>query len=269
MLKSLQTSSSHEDLFVERYRWLLSIALRLTNDRGLAEDLVHDAFIHFAFTHTDPNSIHNLEGYFYAMLRNLYLSQERRATRSRLQQLSILDYDSVEMGLRVMSTQDQMQVQDDLRQVCHYACARKETSRAASILILRFFHGYYPSEISQILRTTRRAVDERLRIARAEAKISIQNPKALSFVGHEQIPEILPAPFARATDDFLGELRARIFSSRLNDCLSITWLKDFYRSGSDATIEHITLAHIVSCPRCLDTVNAQLGLPMLSERYTT
>jgi len=77
MLRPLQTSSSHEDLFIERYSWLLSIALRLTNDRGLAEDLVHDAFIHFAFTHTDPNSIQNLEGYFYAMLRNLYLSEER------------------------------------------------------------------------------------------------------------------------------------------------------------------------------------------------
>src|ERR1051325_11844135 len=93
VLSSRQISSSHEDLFVERYEWLLSSALHLTNhDLALAEDLVHDAFIHFTFTHTDPQNIQNLDGYLYIMLRNLYLSHERRTTRSRLQQLSILDY---------------------------------------------------------------------------------------------------------------------------------------------------------------------------------
>ena len=42
----------------------------------------------------------------------------------------------------------------ELRQVCQYACDRKETSRAGSVLILRFLHGYYPREIAQIMRAT-------------------------------------------------------------------------------------------------------------------
>jgi DNA-directed RNA polymerase specialized sigma24 family protein len=36
---------------------------------------------------------------------------------------------------------------------------RKETSKAGSVLLLRFFRGYYPSELAQVLRTPRQVVD--------------------------------------------------------------------------------------------------------------
>jgi len=40
-------AAGHEDLFLERYERLLVSALQLSGqDRGLARDLVHDAFIH-------------------------------------------------------------------------------------------------------------------------------------------------------------------------------------------------------------------------------
>jgi DNA-directed RNA polymerase specialized sigma24 family protein len=72
MLRRRPISSSHEDFFIERYEWLLSVALHLTgHDRGRAEDLVHDAFIRFTLTHPDPQSIQNLDGYLYTLLRNL------------------------------------------------------------------------------------------------------------------------------------------------------------------------------------------------------
>jgi len=32
-------------------------------------------------------------------------------------------------------------LREELWQACEYACARKETSRAGSVMILRFFHG--------------------------------------------------------------------------------------------------------------------------------
>jgi len=59
-----------------------------------------------------------------------------------------------ETGLRTIDPRDQIQVHDELRRVYQYACARKETSKAGSVLILRFFHGYYPSEIAKLLRLT-------------------------------------------------------------------------------------------------------------------
>src|SRR6266700_2341088 len=125
MLKLLRKiSSSHEDLFIEHYQRLMAWSLQLTeHDHNLAEDLLHDAFIHFTtLTQPDLNSINNLDGYFYGMLRNLHLSQERRSSRSRFQQLAIVEYESAALGLRTIDARDVIQIQDDLRRVCHYAC---------------------------------------------------------------------------------------------------------------------------------------------------
>src|SRR2546429_7579712 len=61
----------------------------------------------------------------------------------------------------------------------------KETSKAGRVLILRFLHGYYPREIAQVMQCTREAVEERLRVARSEARQYLENPKSLRFLGHQ------------------------------------------------------------------------------------
>jgi DNA-directed RNA polymerase specialized sigma24 family protein len=92
-------ASGHEDLFLERYERLLVCALRLSGqDRGLARDLVHDAFIQFTFTRPDLGAIDNLDGYLYGVLRHLHLSYLRRATRHVFQPLSVIEYDSAAVG---------------------------------------------------------------------------------------------------------------------------------------------------------------------------
>lgn len=261
-------AASHEVLFAERYEQLLSWALQLSDqNRELAEDLLHDAFIQFSFTHPDLQTIRNLDAYFYGMLRNLHLSQVRRTTRSRLQQLSTVEYDSAEASLRAIDARGQIAVQDELRRVCHYACVRKEKTRAAGVLILRFYHGYYPSEIAQILKNSRQAVDVHLLLARNEARAFLQNPETLAFMGEESVVEVFPADFARTTDRFLNELRQMIFRSRRGDCLTIKQLRGLYRKSQPESMSSKHLAHIVSCPKCLDEVNKLLGLPLLSERY--
>jgi RNA polymerase sigma factor (sigma-70 family) len=261
-------AASHEELFVERYEQLLSWALQLSDqNRELAEDLLHDAFIQFSFTRPDLQTIRNLDAYFYGMLRNLHLSQVRRTTRSRLQQLSTVEYDSAEASLRATDVQGQIAVQDELRRVCHYACVRKEKTRAAGVLILRFFHGYYPSEIAQVLRNSRQAVDVHLLLARNEARAFLQNPETLAFMGEESVVGVFPTDFARTTDRFLTELRQMIFRSRRGDCLSIKQLRGLYRKSQPEPMNSKGLAHIVSCPNCLDEVNKLLGLPLISERY--
>src|SRR5262249_44285261 len=98
MLRELKPSPSrhsHEEVFIERYARLRSWSLQLSeNDRDLAEDLLHDAFIRFTLARPDLEAIQNLDSYFYGMLRNLHLLQVRRLVRNRLQQLSIIEYDS-------------------------------------------------------------------------------------------------------------------------------------------------------------------------------
>ena len=269
MQRPWKLTPSLEDLFIERYEQLLAWALHLThNDRERAEDLLHDAFIQFTFTHPDIQAIQNLDGYLYGVLRNIHVSQVRRAGQRHLQQLSIVEYDSAASGLRSIDPRDQIQVQDELRRVCQYACMRKETAMAASVLILRFFHGYYPSEIAKILRSSCRAVSLRLRIARREAKASLSNPENLKFM-NERPAEIFPVNFARTIDDLLRELRQMIFQSRRRECLSRDQLQELYPKPTETSLDTKVLGHIVSCPVCLDEVNELLGLPSLDTRYPT
>src|SRR5919199_6182378 len=155
----------HEEEFLARYGRLRARALRLTGgDAARAEDLLHDAFVQFTFARPDLGRVGNLDGYLYQMLRNLHLSQLRRARRRGEDAPAVVEYDSAEFALRAFTDpRDSIRVQDELRQVCRYASLRKETSKAGSVLILRFMHGYYPAEIAQVCRSTREAVEERLR----------------------------------------------------------------------------------------------------------
>jgi len=268
MLNPQKISPTHEDLFVERYDRLLVWALQLTDrDHERAEDLLHDAFIQFTLARPELGAIQNLDGYFYGMLRNLRLLQARRESRIRLRQLSIVEYDSAEDGLGVVDLRDQLEVQDQLRKVCRYACVRKETSRAACVLILRFFHGYYPSEIALVLQTSRQATDVQLLLARKEAKKNIDEKTVPA--GDGAVIEVFPSAFARSTDDFLRELRETIFQSRRGECLSKRQLRGLYEMNGRAAMGSEQLAHIVSCPHCLEEVSQMLGLPPLSERMVT
>src|SRR6266566_2129426 len=112
MLNPLPVDTSREDLFVERYHRLHGWSLQMTeHDHELAEDLLHDLFIQFTLNAPALHEIRNLDAYLYTMLRNLHLSQRRRETRNTLQQLSIIEYDSAELGLRTVDLRDQIQVQ--------------------------------------------------------------------------------------------------------------------------------------------------------------
>src|SRR5260370_20214684 len=211
------------------------------------------------------------------MLRNLHLSQVRRATRLRetivaLTEHSLLDYDSVEFGLKALEQQAQeqlqLQIQDELKSICQYACVRKETSKAGSVLLLRFFHGYYPMEIAKILKSPRGAVDELLRAARTEARVYLSNPSSLGFVNHNPLSLPSDNKTKRAAQDFLAELGHSIWRSpKGDDCLSFARLQALYQPDGTENIDNASLAHVVSCERCLDEVNRLLDLPLLSTRY--
>ncbi len=270
MLNLRKIFPRHEDLFLTRYERLLAWALQLSNhDRELAEDLLHDAFIQFTFNQRDLDTIQNLDAYLYGMLRNLHLSQMRRKSCVQFQQLSIVEYESAEIGLRAIDPRTRIQAQEELRRICRYACLRKETAKAGSVLILRFFHGYYPSEIASILCVTRRAIDDRLRLARSEAKLSLENPKSLAFMGAAAVVESVPTNIARTANDFLMELRQTVFRSRQGECLSTGQLQEFYQQTDAAPMTSKQLGHIVSCASCMDEVNKLLKLPLLAERYPT
>jgi RNA polymerase sigma factor (sigma-70 family) len=270
--KSATDSEGHEDVFLGRYKKLRSWAIQLTEgDREQAEDLVHSAYVQFNLSRPDLNAIVNLDGYLYRMLRNLHLSQVRRLLRHQHRALSIIDYDSAEIGLRAADPRLHVRLQDELRQVCQYACFRKETSKAGSVLILRFLHGYYPREIALVMRGTREAVEERLRVARNEASEYLKSPNNLHFMRGPSAEQSQGAQmgFARTTDELLNELRKAIFDSRQGNCLGSADLKKLYVGNERTGIDRVMLGHVVSCRDCLDEVNRLLDLPLLAERSPT
>ncbi len=266
--KIARHTNSQEELFLTKYVRLCDWALKLTqNDRERAEDLVHDLYVQLVHVRPNLDAITNLDAYLYRTLHNLNISQLRRRANNHVQSLSVVDFDSAESSLRAADPRELIRYQDDLRQVCHYASIRKESSKAGSALILRFLHGYFPREIALVMKCTREAVEERLRLARKEARQFLQNPTQLRFL-LKPAETSVPAPrtgFVQPVDQLLLELRQQVFDSRRGTCLHVSELKQLYsRTGK---LDHATLSHLVSCPECLEETNQILDLPPLAERF--
>jgi DNA-directed RNA polymerase specialized sigma24 family protein len=252
MLRLQIAPASHEDVFIDRYERLLAWALQLTGGaEAQAEDLVHDAFVHFSLQKPNLSAIENLDAYLYRVLRNLQVSQARRAAAAQKSTLRLSDYDSAQLGLHAAPADDRTRAEGELRAICEYACGRKAESKTASALILRFFHGYYPSEIMKISRTPGQAVDKMLWIARREIREHIE-PERI----HQGAPSA----------DIISELRQRIFASRDTPCPSRREWREVYRNASGGPVETALLAHLVRCRQCLATVNQLLGLKPLDDR---
>jgi DNA-directed RNA polymerase specialized sigma24 family protein len=106
-------ASSHEDLIVQRYEWLLRWAMQLSGgDRHQAEDLVHEVFVHFTLDRPDLAAVtKNPDGYLYAMLRNMHISGIRRTVRQQnaylsLAQLNCPEHESLEEELRAVEDRE-------------------------------------------------------------------------------------------------------------------------------------------------------------------
>ena len=268
-LVAAQPDDKREQLFTERYEGLLAWAMRLTNQqRDAAEDLVQDAFVQFVLGRTRLEEIENIDGYLRRMLRYMHVSRlNRSAQHLHEAALSVADYDSCQLGWTAIEPSRRMQAFEELHQICTYACARKESSRAGSVLILRFFHDYFPTEIAGILNSSRHCVDQWQRLARREVKLFMDEPGRLRFVNDTKPADAHNVRYLKSDCDLMLELRQMIFNSRRGECLSSEDLDEVYNGDNADALTTARLAHIVSCRACLEAVNSLLGLPSLAQRY--
>jgi len=266
--RAARSEDRREQLFTERYESLLAWALRLTNqNHEAAEDLVQDAFVQFMLGRTGLEQIENIDGYLRRMLRYMHASRmSRQAQRLHDTALSVADYDSLTLGWTAIEPPRRMQAFEELQQICSYACARKESSRAGSVLILRYFHDYFPTEIARVLGTSRHCVDQWQRLARREVKLFMNEPGRLRFVNAKCAAERAASKSFASTGDPMTELRQMIFLSCQGACLPPAELQGIYASGNTDALTTTKLGHIVSCGSCLDAVNSLLGLPLLAQR---
>ena len=261
--------NNHEELFIGLYSRLRGWAIQITRqDTELAEDLLHDAFIQFTNTRPELQKILNSEAYLYGLIRNLYLSYLRKKARREKHTSSIIDFETMRLGLKSSDFSDNFQVQEELKKICRFLCLRKESSKSASVMILRFFHGYFPSEIARVMRATPQVVKVRLNSARNEAKAVIENPQSMKIIEKRISSEmIVDKPF-RSNVELAVAIGAMIFSTTNGICLSDGELKEIYSSEPAETIGTKSLAHLVSCRKCIDKVNNLLDLLPLSDRYS-
>lgn len=261
-------SNNHEEVFIQSYSRLRNWAVQITQDQELAEDLLHDAFLQFTRTQPKLQNIQNTDAYLYGVIRNLHLSYIRKKTRRDKYALSIVDFETMRLGLRNINVVNNFQIQEELKRICYFLCLRKESSKSASVMILRFFHGYFPSEIAEVMRSNSKTVKVRLNSARNEAKSAIENSQIIQTIEKRISPDAVVKKSFRNHADLIIALGEMIFRSTNGTCLTELELKNIYLKINSDTLETKTLAHIVSCRKCIDKVNEMLNLLPISERYS-
>lgn len=253
----------HERVFAERYAEVVGWALKLTNgDQPTAHDLAHDAFMLFTLVRPDLSVIHNVDAYLYTLLRNLHISYLRKASREMLQSVSLEEFDSIRQALSTSEHVSSVSVQNELRQICAFACRRKEATKSASVLILRFFYDYLPNEVADIALLNVSAVYNRLLAARKEIAKAKRSQWEMSGAGTLPSLQIHAVP----VDALLAELRNMLFAARSGECLPAEELLGLYRRSLPVPITSTLLAHLVSCERCLDLLNDLMKRPHTHQR---
>ena len=262
-------SWTRERLFAEKYDWLLGCALRLVNgDQAVAEDLVQESFLQFVLAKMELKSTENIEPLLYTNLKFVHLAYLRRLQRYPSEPLSLAEYDFLELALRAnASIAERVEVQNTLRRIVAYICWRKESAKSASVLILRYFHGYYPDEIVRIAQTTRQSVDRRLQDSRKETSLYVSSPDRLRIMHQPKPPELTPSYSSLPSEQLIPELKRAIYASCRTECLAEEALRKRYQKKIAGPIERELLAHIVSCERCLNLVNRFCGINPPTDRY--
>ncbi len=262
----------HEEVFLARYHQALKWARHFSANRPWqAGDLVQEAFLQFIALRPDLDQIRDLDAFLYSIVRNVNRSMLYRHLRVRQISLSALDFDSAGEGVRLADQEVLQSVLDDFIAVCDFACERKEVSKTGSLLILRFFHGYSVLETAALMGVTRGAVNERLRHARREAREYLSQRRAeasgkvVTLCAQSADRQGNQAQEPRARERSPGAERNHRLSSiphfwqrpgrvssRQAD-LETIYGPAAEKTGRRQPVDHLTLAHIVSCRGCLDS----------------
>jgi RNA polymerase sigma factor (sigma-70 family) len=284
VLKLSRRQIDHEDIVAEGYAALRRAALHLARgDDAEAGDLLHDTFVRFLLLRPRIDAIGNLDGYLYTMLRNVYLSRQRRHGRRKALVADAVDVDLLAAMVDEPEPSERLRMRDDLVRLVAHACERTRVSRGASAWVLRCVHGYYPTEIARVMKMAPRAVDRSLHVARREALEELRRPsRRLSGVRRwrDLHADVNVEVDVSVTDplDTLQLLRARVFDSVDGVCLTDDQLADLYRPSSDNPdspddsddrgdpVGALVMSHIVACAGCLDRINHHLDLAPLKMR---
>ncbi len=265
LIAARKHTSDYDEVFLKRYQQIYKWGMQITrHNRELSEDLVHEVYMQFTSVATDFSKVECFDNYLYVTLRNAYYSYLRRTAKQR-EHITSVELDIVEDHEHT-SPLERIEVSERLFAICQYACSRKKNSVSACILLFRFFHGYFPSEIALILNSSRNLVDVALLTARREAVAYLTGQNLSNKLIRNFNVDQLPREYLHGSKDITKFFRQMIFAAHEGDCLEPETIRDIYQPGKSVVIRNV-LSHIVSCPNCLNEVNCLLGLPLLTERH--
>jgi len=254
-----------ESVYTAKFEWLMRWAMHFCeNDRQAAEDLVQDTFAQMLSSWESIRNLHQPEQFLYSCLRYGFLRQRRLGRRILMERLTSVDYESMVVSARQSRGQEN-EWQNELRRVVAFLCWRKEAIKSASLLLLRFFHGFFPAEIAKIAILPRTSVYDAIDYARQETKAHLSDPKKLQIMHHGTPPAPEFAPVLPA-DQFVEELLNAIFASRQSACMPPSALLHRYEGEAAIPIDSQLMAHLASCRICLDLVCRNLDLPPRGSR---
>ncbi|MBK8464740.1 MAG: RNA polymerase sigma factor [Chloracidobacterium sp.] len=253
-----------DEIFDENYpammRWANVVS---NNNKPLSEDLVHDVFIKCKRSPSDLSEIENIKSFLFTAIKNTYVSQLRRKTSRR--EVPIVDEMSPNsMGL-VHDPRISGAARDQLLDICYYACKRKEKSISASVLIFRYFLGYYPFEIKKLLKRPQNSVEVRMSKVRAEVTEYLCGEGRMEKSNQGIKKESQLNNHNTTGDNLTAEIQSIIFLHASGKCLSANEWRRLYLKSNEIGREDIS--HLVSCLSCLDTVNELLRIPLLRHRH--
>jgi DNA-directed RNA polymerase specialized sigma24 family protein len=251
-----------DSMFSAKYPWLLRWAMHFTqNDRPAAEDLVQETCVRILKLRNKLSNLDDVEPLLYTHLRFAFLTERRRGLSEAFLDATIVNFDTLAISLRTLSSFDQIETQNELRKILAFLLWRRCATKFASFFLFRFFHGLLPAEIANICLVTRHAVDLGLGNVRAELKAYLANPDQIHVLGRGSAPEYKPHRAALPSDDFTNELIESIFRSSYGTCPSNATLERRYRTLNQRPLESDLLAHIVSCKVCLCEVTRLTNTP--------
>lgn len=245
---------ARDQLFISRYASIFKWALHLAKyDVQHAQDLVQDAYVHFTLPTSDPNEIRDVDAYIYSILKHLNASSMKTFLRYPMDPLSVIDYDYSLMSLHAAAdrNEDVADVQNNLRIVCRYFCFRKQETKSASLILLRFVHSYSAEQLVNISGLTWNAIRQHLYVARTEVKAHLRSVKAGASPREVHIlsQKDTPDPVI-SSSEMVEDLRAIVFDACCGECPE--WAEIF---ESSTAISTETLSHLVSCKACLNKNN--------------
>jgi DNA-directed RNA polymerase specialized sigma24 family protein len=270
-LKFEKRSPNNETIFLDHYEWLLDWARQHTQGAAdEAEDLVQDLYVRFVQMKNGPTFQDEdaIRAYLYTSLKNLFISRKLRSGRDAVSGLLAVDFDSVDFAIASIDRSQLLHVRSDLAGICEYACVRRKTSRAGSVLILRFFLGFLSTEVMALLRARRSNVDTLIETARLEGKAYLSRPGVLRFLSRADLKApAFPRYLPEQPEALFAELQRRIFSEAEGVCLPAEELRERYSMPDAPTFSTQEIAHLASCRKCLGIAARCLGLPDLALRF--